>query len=32
MINVRGSPMSADSLGYVWLGLRENTSVMALEY
>ena len=24
--------MSVDNLGYMWLGLRENTSVMELEY
>jgi len=31
-INVRGSPMSVDSLGYIWLGLRENISVMDIEF
>ena len=31
-INVRGSVMTVDSLGYIWLGLRENISVVEIEH
>ena len=31
-INIKGSEMSLDSLGFIWLGLRENISVMNLYY
>ena len=29
-LNVRGTPMSVDNLGYVWLGLRQNISLIEL--
>ena len=32
LLNVRGSDMSVDNLGYLWLGLRENISIVELEY
>ena len=31
-INVRGTPMSVDNLGYIWLGLRQNISLVELEF
>lgn len=31
-INIRGTKMTADSLGYIWLGLRENISVIEILY
>ena len=31
-INLRGSVMTPDSLGFLWLGLRENISLMELEF
>ena len=31
-INVRGSEMSVDNHGYLWLGLRENISTVEVEY
>ena len=31
-INMRGSEMNPDNLGYIWLGIRQNTSIIGLEY
>ena len=31
-MNVRGTPMTVDNLGYVWLGLRQNISLIELEF
>ena len=29
---MRGSEMNPDNLGYIWLGIRQNTSIIGLEY
>ena len=31
-INVRGSLMTADHIGYIWLGLRENINILEIEH
>ena len=31
-INMRGSPMTVDNMGFIWLGLRQNISIEKLEY
>ena len=31
-LNVRGSHMNPDKLGYIWLGLLQNTSITDFEY